>query len=82
MDFLIKVRDEYLVSHTVFSVAPLVEEVNGQKIILRRNEDYFNSDSKNDDIRYSGSTGILSYYGHCFNFQLKYSVKSQISITD
>lgn len=69
-------------TYCLFSVVPLVEEINRQKIILRRNEDYFNSDWKNDDIRYSGNTGVLSYYEHCFHFQFKYSLKSQTSITD
>lgn len=43
--------------HILFSVALLdlgdfvVDEVTGQQIMLGKNEEYFNSDSKNDDIR-------------------------------
>ena len=65
MDFLIKVRDDYLTSHTLSSGALLdlrgsvVEEANRQRITLGRNEEYFNSDSKNNDIRSSGRTGVL-----------------------
>ena len=66
----------------LFSVALLglgnfVEEVNEQKIKLRKNKEYFGGDSKNADIRWSTSARVLSDCDHYFLFVSNFNLNSQ-----